>query len=531
MVNQTDYEDDEFDEEEDGEYAPEFTPLWEKLLGPGAIAATLIAIILALLAMWITYDKIKPVTISYKAREKPEEEEKPEEPELDIEETPVEIPVEDVAEIIVKDVEVSDHNETADNEDFAEAKGDPDNASQVDFDNQSVLDTLGGGGGGGGRKGDRRGGRMNLVKGYGGSRRTESAVMEALRWLRRHQDNNGKWSLENYTANCGKEGKKGRCAGTGDHAFDTGGSALSMLAYTGRGLDHKIAGEFKNTIAKGMSYLKSIQTSEGSFGKAPDSEGFLYNQSIATFALADLLVMSDDASSLKSPVEKGINYLLDAQNDSEGGGWRYNNYSKYPNAKSRDISLAINDTSVTTWVVMALKTAKSCGITVDPKGYAGASKWLDSCYVEESTGKYEKVGTFGYAMNSSGTQIKVNEKLFAATACGVLSRQFMKEKKGVIPGCNTLKTSLPDWDGTRDMYYWYYGSLAMFQLGGDYWTTWNEAMKPALTQNINNSRSLCLMGSWDPEETIWGADYGGRVYSTAIGALTLEVYYRYSVME
>jgi hypothetical protein len=51
----------------------------------------------------------------------------------------------------------------------------------------------------------------------------------------------------------------------------------------------------------------------------------------------------------------------------------------------------------------------------------------------------------------------------------------------------------------RDMYYWYYGSLAMFQVGGDYWDQWNEAMKPALTKNQNDQRSLCLFGSWDPE--------------------------------
>jgi hypothetical protein len=34
-----------------------------------------------------------------------------------------------------------------------------------------------------------------------------------------------------------------------------------------------------------------------------------------------------------------------------------------------------------------------------------------------------------------------------------------------------------------------------------------------------------LAGSWDPT-TVWGG-YGGRVYSTAMAALCLEVYYRY----
>jgi hypothetical protein len=34
-----------------------------------------------------------------------------------------------------------------------------------------------------------------------------------------------------------------------------------------------------------------------------------------------------------------------------------------------------------------------------------------------------------------------------------------------------------------------------------------------------------LAGSWDPK-CIWGG-YGGRVYSTAMSALCLEVYYRF----
>jgi hypothetical protein len=34
-----------------------------------------------------------------------------------------------------------------------------------------------------------------------------------------------------------------------------------------------------------------------------------------------------------------------------------------------------------------------------------------------------------------------------------------------------------------------------------------------------------LAGTWDPD-AIWGG-YGGRIYSTALATLCLEVYYRY----
>jgi hypothetical protein len=74
-----------------------------------------------------------------------------------------------------------------------------------------------------------------------------------------------------------------------------------------------------------------------------------------------------------------------------------------------------------------------------------------------------------------------------------------------------------------NVYYWYYGTLAVFQRQGDDWQKWNGAMQDAL---LNSQRyDSRFAGSWDPDAK-WGA-YGGRVYSTALGALCLEVYYRY----
>ena len=75
----------------------------------------------------------------------------------------------------------------------------------------------------------------------------------------------------------------------------------------------------------------------------------------------------------------------------------------------------------------------------------------------------------------------------------------------------------------ENLYYWYYGTLAMFQTGGPAWETWNQR----LTDTLVNSqiREGDSAGSWDPSGQ-W-AGYGGRVYSTAMAALCLEVYYRY----
>ena len=75
------------------------------------------------------------------------------------------------------------------------------------------------------------------------------------------------------------------------------------------------------------------------------------------------------------------------------------------------------------------------------------------------------------------------------------------------------------------MYFWYYGTLAMFRAGGNDWRRWNESLKGTLlpTQNAD--------GSWDPK-SVYATDYAGddrrdKSYSTAMAVLTLEVYYRY----
>jgi hypothetical protein len=74
-----------------------------------------------------------------------------------------------------------------------------------------------------------------------------------------------------------------------------------------------------------------------------------------------------------------------------------------------------------------------------------------------------------------------------------------------------------------NFYYWYYGTLAMHEIQGEHWRQWNEAMQRTLLESQRGDGDA--KGSWDPDP-VWGG-YGGRTYSTALAALSLEVYYRY----
>ena len=118
------------------------------------------------------------------------------------------------------------------------------------------------------------------------------------------------------------------------------------------------------------------------------------------------------------------------------------------------------------------------------------------------------------------------------TAIGILSRLTMngdRQPAILSGGGDLLLKDRPKWDGNSiDFYYWYFGSQALFQLdgpAGPRWKAWNESMSDALVQNQNAAASGCKAGSWEPVDR-WSTE-GGRVYATAINAMTLETYYIY----
>ena len=90
-------------------------------------------------------------------------------------------------------------------------------------------------------------------------------------------------------------------------------------------------------------------------------------------------------------------------------------------------------------------------------------------------------------------------------------------------GADYLMLNLPDTDQRRTSYYWYYGTLAMYQYGGEPWQKWNGSLRNLLVATQRQDGHA--KGSWDPRGP-WGT-YGGRIYATALSTLCLEVYYRF----
>ncbi len=67
--------------------------------------------------------------------------------------------------------------------------------------------------------------------------------------------------------------------------------------------------------------------------------------------------------------------------------------------------------------------------------------------------------------------------------------------------------------------------VAQLKMGGKHWQAWNPEMKKTLLEL--QEKKGADDGSWAPSQGYGMCACVGRTMSTALGAMTLEVYYRY----
>ena len=111
------------------------------------------------------------------------------------------------------------------------------------------------------------------------------------------------------------------------------------------------------------------------------------------------------------------------------------------------------------------------------------------------------------------------------TAEALFSRQMLgmkRENPSSLEAVDFLMKHPPR-QTEQDLYYWYYGTLAMYQYGGEPWRRWNDQLRDTLVATQRKQGHAA--GSWDPKDN-WSL-HGGRLYSTALSTLCLEVYYRF----
>jgi hypothetical protein len=345
-----------------------------------------------------------------------------------------------------------------------------------------------------GRASGSGGGKVRGITGQ--TKITDAAVAKALRWLARHQNADGSWSIDGFQSRC----KDTSCSGQGNASADAAATALGLLPFLAAGQTHLRAdGKYRENVGRAAYWLTTHQKATGDLSAG--SSQVMYSHGLAAIALAELFALSHDKA-VGSSAQRGIDFIAAAQNP-ESGGWRYK-----PGERG--------DTSVAGWQIMALKSGQIAGLAVPTTSIELAHKWLRSTASDAG-------GLFSYEPGSGVTP--------TMTAVGLLATQYLgapRSAPAIKQGIGYLMGQLPTADA-RNCYYWYYATQVLHNVPGSEWDEWNRRMRRILVESQSVTAGLCSEGSWDPTQPAkdaWG-EHGGRLMVTSLNCLTLQVYYRY----
>lgn len=344
---------------------------------------------------------------------------------------------------------------------------------------------------GGGLSGRTEEAREKLGRRYGATPQSERAVEEGLRWLAEHQRPNGSWSFDLSLDPC-----NGRCrhSKTGESPTPpTAATGLALLAFLGAGYTHQ-SGPYTEQVRRGIYYLRSeARESEAGYDL---QRGSMYGHGIALMALAEALAMTGDAdrrdADLVDLVHRTAWFTVIAQH--RNGSWGY-------------VPGSPGDTTLTGWQTLSLLAAKRTGAPLQTDTLRNARGFVLST-------SPEKEYSFGY-------QGPPGEP--TTTAIGLTLMLYLGESPDYTPFYNALTRLGERGPLLTNVYHDYYGTLALHHSRHPSWDGWNKKLRDYLI--AEQATEGHERGSWHFPDR-WG-DVGGRLYTTAMSIMILEVYYRY----
>ncbi|MCE9566710.1 MAG: terpene cyclase/mutase family protein [Planctomycetes bacterium] len=337
--------------------------------------------------------------------------------------------------------------------------------------------------------------KSRLLREGGGNEESERAVALGLAWLARQQLQDGGWK---YDAGSKDE----RVAATG----------MALLPFLAAGETHLRGKKYQRTVSSGLQFL--LRNCPLSGANAGRMSGNMYAHAIGALALCEAYGMTKDKRLLLTAGQAAINHIVKAQ--AGNGSWGYSPGNP-------------GDTSIVGWQLQALKAAKLGKDIVVPA--ATMKKAVDFLNL---AGAGSRKAMYGYSDNTGaapGTSL---------TAVGLLSRYYIDgwgpDNAGMAEGVTGLMKRAPVRStASPDMYFYYYATQVVHFYEGDEWKRWNEGPKGPDGTRKGGMRDWLIglqvkkdgpnLGSFDQGGGFIGRSCG-RLGTTAMSLLTLEVYYR-----
>jgi hypothetical protein len=338
-----------------------------------------------------------------------------------------------------------------------------------------------GGGLSGGFSGRSGATKAKLLRENGDTSASEVAVARALEWIAKQQKADGSWEFDGSA-------KKNRVAATG----------MALLPFLAAGETHKTGRKYKAAVDKGLKFLLLAQKADGQLGTET-----MYTHAVATLALVEAYGMTFDAT-LKAKAQAAVNFIVKAQ--CPDGGWRYTPGS------------AAGDTSVFGWQVQALRSAQLANLTVPKACLDKAVKFLDTVAKDDGA-------RYGYTAGGGPTDTLSAVGLLSKLLLGAATPRTPAVEKGVKALWEKGKPA----ESNMNLYYLYYGTMLFHRVGGESWVKdWNPTVRNLLVKSQVNGDGAKKeeVGSWKPDAAFIGQQCG-RLGSTCMSTLILEVYYRH----
>ncbi len=272
-------------------------------------------------------------------------------------------------------------------------------------------------------------------------------------------------------------------------------TSLVLLTLLGAGETHK-TGDFKVPIKNALRFLKNTQGTDGRFAAG---RGWLRDHAVAALAMTE--AYGQTGSRLFTTSAQDAVRVLERER-TPGLGWRAD--------EDGDIDL-----ETTVWAVMVLKSARMAELHVDEAAWRDAAnivREIEDVDDPDLPLRHVAMLTFARYLTAEG---KPGERKPAEAQPEV--------DPSIAAGVARLVANPLVHDAAFDPVYAYFGTIAMWQRGGEDWKAWNASVRSAVIDQMRQ-RALGEPIVTPPSPA---SRAEGSLRTGTWTTLVQEVYYRY----